>query len=49
MREVIDMANYKCKNCGYRGCELVFQFNNYTFCVTINKVGTKNRGRELTG
>lgn len=27
---------YKCKNCGYDGDELIFQFNNFTYCVASN-------------
>lgn len=28
---------YKCKNCGYGGKKLVFQFANYGYCVASNK------------
>jgi len=38
MEGVIKMANYKCRNCGYTGHELVFQFNDYTYCVATNEV-----------
>jgi len=37
MEGVIRMANYKCKNCGYTGHELVFQFTDYTYCVATNE------------
>jgi len=30
------MPNYKCKSCGYIGHDLIFQFNNYTYCVATN-------------
>lgn len=30
------MAEYKCKNCGYDGNELIFQFTDYTYCVASN-------------
>ncbi len=30
------MENYKCKNCGYTGHEIVFQFTDYTYCVATN-------------
>ena len=32
------MADYKCKNCGYMGNELVFQFTDYTYCLATNEV-----------
>jgi hypothetical protein len=28
---------YKCKNCGYGGKELVFQFTDHGYCVASNK------------
>lgn len=28
---------YKCKNCGYKGSKLIFQFNDYTYCVASNE------------
>lgn len=30
------MGRYQCKNCGYDGDELIFQFNDYTYCVASN-------------
>ncbi len=30
------MEKYKCLNCGYSGDELVFQFNEYTYCTATN-------------
>lgn len=30
------MAIYKCKNCGYMGNELIFQFNEYKYCIASN-------------
>lgn len=30
------MSEYKCKNCGYDGDELIFQFIDYTYCVATN-------------
>jgi len=30
------MGQYKCKNCGYMGCDLIFQFSTYTYCVGTN-------------
>ncbi len=31
------IGKYKCKNCGYNGDELIFQFNDYTYCVASNE------------
>lgn len=31
------MAKYKCLSCGYSGGRLVFQFNDYTYCVASNE------------
>ncbi len=31
------MPKYKCKNCGYNGDELIFQFSDYTYCVASNE------------
>lgn len=28
---------YKCKNCGYKGKALVFQFTDYSFCIASNE------------
>lgn len=28
---------HKCKNCGYQGAELIFQFNDYSYCVATNE------------
>ena len=30
------MVKYKCKNCGYIGNKLVFQFTDYSYCVATN-------------
>ena len=30
------MAQYKCLNCNYDGDELVYQFNDYTYCIASN-------------
>jgi predicted Zn-ribbon and HTH transcriptional regulator len=30
------MAKYKCKNCGYSGNKLIFQFTDYTYCIASN-------------
>jgi len=30
------MGQYKCKNCGYVGRDLIFQFNTYAYCVATN-------------
>jgi len=30
------MTKYKCKNCGYTGRDLIFQFNDYSYCVATN-------------
>ena len=27
---------YRCSNCGYEGAELVYQFNDYTYCLASN-------------
>ena len=32
------MAKYKCLNCGYAGDTLVFQFNDYGYCVATNSL-----------
>ena len=31
------MPKYRCKKCGYRGKELIFQFNDYGYCLASNK------------
>ena len=31
------MQKYLCKNCGYKGKELIFQFNDYAYCVASNE------------
>lgn len=31
------MTQYKCLKCGYSGPELIFQFNDYTYCVASNE------------
>jgi rubredoxin len=30
------MTKYKCVKCGYQGDELIFQFNDYAYCVASN-------------
>ncbi len=30
-------TKYKCKNCGYQGKELIFQFNDYGYCLASNE------------
>lgn len=30
------MGKYKCLRCGYSGDELIYQFNEYTYCVGSN-------------
>jgi len=30
-------GKYKCLNCGYNGNELIFQLNDYAYCVASNK------------
>jgi len=30
------MKQYKCKNCGYMGSDLIFQFNSYGYCLATN-------------
>jgi hypothetical protein len=30
------MTRYKCKNCGYSGSKLFFQFTDYTYCIATN-------------
>ena len=31
------MGRYKCLNCDYNGNELVYQFNEYNYCVASNE------------
>ena len=31
------MAQYRCLNCGYSGDELVYQFNDYSYCIASNE------------
>ena len=31
------MPKYKCKSCGYQGKKLIFQFNDYGYCVASNE------------
>lgn len=28
---------FKCKNCGYKGSKLIFQFNDYGYCIASNE------------
>jgi len=30
------MKKYKCRNCGYEGKDLIFQFTDYTYCLATN-------------
>jgi len=30
------MSKYRCKNCGYQGKRLIFQFNDYGYCIATN-------------
>ena len=30
------MGRYRCSNCDYSGDELIYQFNDYTYCVASN-------------
>lgn len=34
--QIETMPKYKCKNCGYEGSKLIFQFTDYTHCVASN-------------
>jgi len=31
------MPKYRCRNCGYQGRKLIFQFNDYGYCVATNE------------
>lgn len=31
------MPKYRCKNCGWRGGKLIFQFNDYGYCIASNR------------
>jgi rubredoxin len=31
------MAQYMCLNCGYSGSELIYEFNDYSYCVASNE------------
>ena len=31
------MKKYKCKTCGYDGNKLIYQLNDYTYCVASNE------------
>ncbi|MFH1774325.1 MAG: hypothetical protein ABH874_05140 [Methanobacteriota archaeon] len=31
------MTKYKCLKCGYDGDKLIFQFNDYAYCVASNE------------
>jgi predicted Zn-ribbon and HTH transcriptional regulator len=28
---------YKCKKCGYKGKELIFQYSDYSYCIASNE------------
>lgn len=30
------MGIYKCINCGYKGKKLIFQCNDYNYCIATN-------------
>ncbi len=36
---------YKCKNCGYKGNKLIFQFNDYGYCLATNEEEPEYKGR----
>ena len=31
------MPKYRCKSCGYKGRNLIFEFNDYGYCVATNR------------
>ncbi len=31
------MPKYKCKKCGYKGKEFIFQYDEYRYCVASNE------------
>lgn len=31
------MGNYRCINCGYSGKKLIFQANDYDYCIASNE------------
>jgi len=31
------MPKYRCKNCGCQGKKLIFQFNDYGYCLASNR------------
>ncbi|MBM3118046.1 MAG: hypothetical protein FJ006_00585 [Chloroflexi bacterium] len=31
------MGKYKCSICGYSGSELIFELNDYTYCLASNE------------
>ncbi len=31
------MLKYKCKKCGYSGDELIFTWNEYSYCIASNE------------
>lgn len=31
------MKKYKCKNCGYSGDKLIYEFNDYGYCIASNE------------
>lgn len=31
------MPKYQCKSCGYQGKKLIFQFNDYSYCLASNE------------
>lgn len=31
------MTKYRCSSCGYRGKKLIFQFNDYSYCLGSNE------------
>lgn len=32
------MGNWICKNCGYSGKDLIFQFTDYSYCMATNEI-----------
>lgn len=31
------MGQYRCSNCGYSGDKLIYQFNDYSYCLASNE------------
>lgn len=41
------MDGYRCKNCGYSGQALIFQFNTFAYCVATNSEEPEYVGDQL--